>query len=160
MVLATKQTSLPANEDTWRKVAPTELDSLLNWIDTNVTGVIWMCGDRHDLNVCGHESGGVWDGVGDPPNHLCINIAPAGQNHANDTYYGLATIWRAEKRDLTGTNSADWEWLTGVGQIEGSADNVRISIKRPEGGEYWHCVYDGTDNASPSNVYEDFSVAI
>lgn len=122
VIWSSKKTIGAVNDDGWGNIAPTELGTLLAWLESNATGVAWVCGDVHDPEVVARATA-----RGDSYDHVCMNVAPSSVAPGNGTVTAGVTRWRA--RSETGNiegQAALYKHTAGVVTVNG-ASSLRLA---------------------------------
>ena len=124
-ILAAKTLFLvTGNGDIWRKYT-TERDDLLSYIHSNITGVIYCCGDQHHSHVSKADTSD-----GDAYDMLCVCAAPAGVEQNNISAVGAdQNIWVDRNAVLDdGGNELVW------GLLEAHTDRWVVKVMPIDGG--------------------------
>ena len=134
VILSGKKTLDEQAADGWELTAATQRDTLLGWINTNITGCHWWVGDVHDADVS------LATVAADGFDHTCFNIAPTGQSNqtprlASPHSVAYARILESPADENTYVN------CHGVLTIHGS-DTCQIRMYRPDGDHFYNAYVD------------------
>lgn len=139
VILSGKKTMDSQAADGWELTAITQRDTLLTWINTNITGCHWWCGDVHDAGVS------IATVAADGYDHACFNVAPTGMANQQPRIAASHDVALARFSDLGDENT--WVNCHGVLTIHG-ADSCQIRMYRPDG-NYFYNAYIDADSLLP-----------
>ncbi len=130
IVVSAKKTIGSTNDDGWA-LYTTERDEILDYIESNVVGVTWICGDQHDIEVNERQTA-----RGANHDHVVLCTAPTtNENPSGGGNIDSTTIHRAHRTEAA--LAGDYQFRKGYGIGIADANQVEFSIKSTFTGRDW-----------------------
>jgi len=137
-VISSNKKTLPNNTDnpdTWANFA-VERDGILDWIHNNVTGVIWLTGDRHCASAAASES----------PDHVMVCACPESMTRVTGgTDYAANVVWVGATERKPGVEMADT--YPNYGLLTVTRNYMEVAVMRLGRGAVWRGRVNAGSNA-------------